>query len=359
MIQSILFFALGFFTAGFLALLIAPAASRRAAALMRQQVDASVPLTLDEIQADKDRMRAEFAMSARRLEISAKTLREKNAAQVIEIGRKLEEIKALGAELAEKNRLIAAFEAGGEGLRAELHRRESEQQRLSERLAEADEALKQKSLEIEKLERMYDHASFSESSRHMALVARDTELAQLGNEAAQLKARAEDAELRLRETEDEAAQLREELARATAAEDDLNARLVELQAEKSGLEAQLAVQSVPVPVAENGGEVPVRGADRERLENRLTTLARENRKLKADLAALRRSQGQSGDDEALREQIGALAAQMVHLTSMLEGPGSPIAKALSSPAAEGGQGGTKKKSLADRVRELQKAASAG
>jgi hypothetical protein len=44
---------------------------------------------------------------------------------------------------------------------------------------------------------------------------------------------------------------------------------------------------------------------------------------------------------------------------MLEGPGSPIAKALSAPAAESGQGGAKKKSLADRVRELQKAASAG
>jgi hypothetical protein len=358
-IQSILFFALGFLTAGFLALLIAPAASRRAAALMRKQVEASVPLTLDEIQADKDRMRAEFAMSARRLEISAKTLREKNAAQVIEIGRRLEEIKALGAEVAEKNRLIAAFEAGGEGLRAELHRRESEQQRLSERLAEADEALKQKSLEIEKLERMYDDASFSSSSRQIELVARESELEQLGNEAALLRTQAKEAEKRLQEAEGEAARLRDELARKTAAEDDLNARLVELQAEKSGLEAQFAVQNVPVPVAENGGEVPAREADRERLENRLTTLARENRKLKANLAALRRSQGQSGDDEALREQIGALAAQMVHLTSMLEGPGSPIAKALSTPAAESGQGGTKKKSLADRVRELQKAASAG
>ena len=48
-------------------------------------------------------------------------------------------------------------------------------------------------------------------------------------------------------------------------------------------------------------------------------------KLKAELAVLRRSKGEAGADEELREQIGALAAQMVHLTSMLEGPGSPIA----------------------------------
>ena len=360
MIQSILFFALGFLTAGFLALLIAPAAVRRAEALTRKRVEASVPLTLEEIQADKDRMRAEYAMSARRLEISAKSLREKNAAQVIEIGRGREEIKALSAELAEKNRRIAEFETGSEGFRAELRRREDELEKLSAKLADAEEELKQKAEEVEKLGRMYDEASFSSSSRQIDLVARESELEQLGNEADLLRSRAAEAERRLQEAEGEAARLRDELARKTAVEDELNARLVELQAEKSSLQAQHAVQAVPVPVAEDGGEPPAKGANRERLESRLTALTRENRKLKADLGALRRSQGQTGGDEALREQIGELAAQMVHLTGMLEGPGSPIDKALSTPATEGGQGAAAKKvSLAERVRALQKAASAG
>ena len=61
-------------------------------------------MTLDEIQADKDRMRAEFAMSARRLEMSAQALRDKNAAQIVEIGRGHEEIKALNSVISEKNR---------------------------------------------------------------------------------------------------------------------------------------------------------------------------------------------------------------------------------------------------------------
>ncbi|RWX60080.1 hypothetical protein EN780_32935, partial [Mesorhizobium sp. M4B.F.Ca.ET.089.01.1.1] len=70
MVQSILFFALGFLCAGFLALLIAPAIWRRAVALTRRRVEASMPLTLAEIQANKDQVRAEFAMSTRRLEMS-------------------------------------------------------------------------------------------------------------------------------------------------------------------------------------------------------------------------------------------------------------------------------------------------
>ncbi len=83
MIQSILFFSLGFLCAGFLALMVAPAIWRRAVVLTRKRIEASVPLSLTEIQADKDRMRAEFAMSTRRLEMSIKQFREKAAAQVV------------------------------------------------------------------------------------------------------------------------------------------------------------------------------------------------------------------------------------------------------------------------------------
>ena len=95
MIQSILFFVLGFLCAGFLALMIAPAIWRRAVTLTRKRIEASMPLTLAEIQADKDRIRAEFAMSMRRLEMSVKSLREKSAAQIVEIGRGREEISVL------------------------------------------------------------------------------------------------------------------------------------------------------------------------------------------------------------------------------------------------------------------------
>jgi chromosome segregation ATPase len=358
-IQSILFFALGFLTAGFIALLVAPAFWRRAVNLTRKRVEAAMPMTLDEIQADKDRMRAEFAMSARRLEMSAQALREKNAAQVIEIGRGHEEIKALNSVISEKNREITALEAAGEALRTELQQQSNDMQPLSARLAEADNVLKQRAAEIEKLGRLYEDASFSSSSRQIELVARESELEQLDSEAVQLRSKAEKAEKLFQEREREAATLRDALRAEARKVDGLERTLAEREEKLEHIEKELArlrEELARATAAEN--EEIEKPADRKRLESRLTALTRENRKLKADLKATATAKG--GDDEMLRERIGELAAQMVHLTSVLEGQGSPIAKALSSPTPNGGQGAdAKNTSLADRVRALQKAASAG
>ncbi|RVD35153.1 hypothetical protein EN746_35695, partial [Mesorhizobium sp. M8A.F.Ca.ET.023.02.2.1] len=107
MVQSVLFFALGFLCAGFLALMVAPAVWRRAVALTRRRIEASIPLTQAEIQADKDRVRAEYAMTTRRLEINVKTLREKVAEQLVEINRGREALKGLAVERAEKDHALA------------------------------------------------------------------------------------------------------------------------------------------------------------------------------------------------------------------------------------------------------------
>src|SRR5690606_37099867 len=95
---------------------------------------------------------------------------------------------------------------------------------------------------------------------------------------------------------------------------------------------------------------------RERLEARLTALLRENKRLKADLAAA--GAGKSGPGDApngsasLREEMHGLAAEVVHLAMKLDGPDSPIARALNAPS--GTQGAGRMMSLADRVRALQK-----
>ena len=131
MIQSILFFTLGFLCAGFLALMVAPAIWRRAVALTRKRIEASVPLSLTDIQADKDRMRAEFAMSTRRLEMSIKGFKDKAAAQIIEINRNREELKRLAADRDGQNQSLSELEAKAGELRAELRQREDQLQRLT------------------------------------------------------------------------------------------------------------------------------------------------------------------------------------------------------------------------------------
>ncbi|MCO5059982.1 MAG: hypothetical protein M9905_19335, partial [Rhizobiaceae bacterium] len=226
MIQSILFFSLGFLCAGFLALMVAPAIWRRAVLLTRRRIEASVPLTLNEIEADKDRMRAEFAMSTRRLEMSIKTFKEKAASQIIEINRNREELRALAEERGEKDRSLSELEAKSGELRAELRRREEELQRASERLADANKKLEERALELEELGRLYEDASFSSSSRQIELVARETEVEKLAGDISGLRNQRKDADRRVREMMAErksaAEALKQEKRRATELEKKLD-----------------------------------------------------------------------------------------------------------------------------------------
>ncbi len=57
-LEVILYFVLGFFVAGLLALMVSPVIWNRAVELTRQKIESSVPLSINEIQADKDQLRA-------------------------------------------------------------------------------------------------------------------------------------------------------------------------------------------------------------------------------------------------------------------------------------------------------------
>jgi chromosome segregation ATPase len=381
LVQSVLFFVLGFLCAAFLALMIAPAIWRRAVMLTRQRVEGSMPLTLAEIQADKDRIRAEFAMSTRRLEMSVKSLREKSAEQLVEISHCREALKGLAVEQKEKERALSELQTKDEDLR----QREDQLQLLSDRLAQAERALERRALELEKLEHMYDDASFSSSSRQIELVARESELQKLADDISVLRSQRKEADRRQQEIAAESRAARDALKAEKKRTGDLDKKVERLLAtladredklgrrekeiarlrEKSkseGVENASTVRLVGAPAnqagaAVQGGDVEKAIAkldsDRERLEATLTALARENKRLKSDLAVFEASKS---DDTrrataALREQMSDLAAQVVVLTAKLEGPESPIAKVLAAPRQpESGE-----RSLADRVRALQKA----
>ena len=352
MIQSILIFALGFLCAGLLALMIAPAIWRRAVRLTKKRVEASAPLTLAEIQADKDRIRAEHAMALRRVEISAKTFREKAAAQIIEINRNREELKALSEQRRDKNRAVAELEEKVAGLERDLRGKEERLRKLTERLESAQKALEKRAAEVERLEGLYEEASYASSTRQIELVARESDLDRLQEEVRELR---------------EAIAAAEERAEQAAAE---NATLAdELTAERQRAAEMEAGIEQREPASEQGDNIEKAmaglAADREVLEQRLTVLTRENRKLKDEIEALRQpgqGGGEDGDSAVLREQMNHLAAQVVNLTAMIEGSDSPIARALAAPSGPGrpvNDAGEKVASLADRVRALQKAALNG
>src|SRR3984893_13663688 len=126
MIEPIMFFGLGFLAAGLLALVIIPFVHGRAVRLTTRRLEAATPLSMAEIQADKDQLRAEFAMSTRRLEISVETLRTKSTSQLAELGKKGDAINRLKIELGEKTAAIFALEARDKSLRDQLRATEEE-----------------------------------------------------------------------------------------------------------------------------------------------------------------------------------------------------------------------------------------
>ena len=70
MIEPIMYLAIGFLVSMLCGLMIVPLVHNRAVRLTTRRLEAATPLSMAEIQADKDQLRAEFAMSARRLEMS-------------------------------------------------------------------------------------------------------------------------------------------------------------------------------------------------------------------------------------------------------------------------------------------------
>src|SRR6187431_1093492 len=102
MIEPALFLAIGIFVASLLGLILIPVVHTRAVRLTMKRMEAATPLSMAEIQADKDQLRAEFAMSTRRLEMSVEQLKTRSTSQLAELGKKSDAINRLKLELGEK-----------------------------------------------------------------------------------------------------------------------------------------------------------------------------------------------------------------------------------------------------------------
>jgi hypothetical protein len=77
MIQSVMLCGIGLLAGCLLMLVFFPIVHERAVRLTKRQLVDATPMTASEIQADKDHLRAEFAMSVRRLEIGMEAMRSK------------------------------------------------------------------------------------------------------------------------------------------------------------------------------------------------------------------------------------------------------------------------------------------
>src|SRR3954469_3176586 len=112
MIESIMYAGIGFLVASLLVIGFIPLVHGRAVRLTIKRLEAMTPMSMAEIQADKDQLRAEFAMSTGGLEMSVEQLKAKITSQLVEIGKKSEAIGRLKLELGEKTAQLFVFVAG-------------------------------------------------------------------------------------------------------------------------------------------------------------------------------------------------------------------------------------------------------
>src|SRR6185312_11635973 len=98
-----------------------PLVHDRAVRLTTRRLRAALPLSMKEIQAGRDLLRAEFAMATRRLEISLKQLKDKSTGQVVELSKRDDVINRLKLQrytlnvevIALKSRPVPAAKGAG------------------------------------------------------------------------------------------------------------------------------------------------------------------------------------------------------------------------------------------------------
>lgn len=154
MIEYALLTIFGFLLASFLALLLAIPFWRRAVRLTRQRMAATLPMSLAEIQAEKDQIRAEYAIKIRRREIAREKDREKAARYLVERNRNQMTINALKVELRALSRQLAERSNESTVLEQTVQKRIPE---LEGRMERARKIVATRDRELARLQIAYDN----------------------------------------------------------------------------------------------------------------------------------------------------------------------------------------------------------
>ena len=181
-------FGLGVLSATLIALLVLPAVWHRAVRLTTRRVEAAVPISIFEVQADKDQQRAAFAVSQRRLELQLDQARNTLVAQATTIERQRQRIFNLEQQLTAQKAahealstahsdLAARFAAEAEALAD--HRIQLEQANAA--LANTRTALAQTTRDLADQTARADEMTLSLAERDTRLIALDGRILELEN----------------------------------------------------------------------------------------------------------------------------------------------------------------------------------
>lgn len=374
MIEPIMYLAIGFLVSMLFGLMIVPLVHNRAVRLTTKRMEAATPLSMAEIQADKDQLRAEFAMSARRLEMSVEQLKNKTTSQLAELGKKSDAINRMKIELGEKNATIFSLEAREKAVKEQLRATEEEFSTKTDMLRSAEQALTDKQGELAKINSELSDRAMVADSRQVELVAVRTQIEELKSRVGDAEKEFAETQTRLAKERSESEKVTGELTEARSRVENLSQRVTDLdrqlivqvkEAEMLGsrvndLEARLATQGkllaerefennqlrqtnevaertvkelrVEIAALNEGGRSP--GFEKLRtekaaLEEQLRVTRDERSKLQRDINAIQQQAESSWATERmenalLRERINDIAAEVAKLAIQLEGPNSAI-----------------------------------
>lgn len=397
---------LGFLIALFVVLAIAPAVWRRAVALTEKRIYSTMPISREEIQAQTGAVRAEGAMAVRRAEMERDLAARKTVKLEAEASRRNSEIKELKADLEEKAADIEQLEKLVAEAHDQIDELTSENARLAENLVRSRNDVSEKLAELSQLSQDLSIAAVNVSNHEVELASREAELSRQSesirvlreqlresenkrreaksaakNMAADKKSnrvKIRDLENRLEKLMTQSAQLEERLERRDSEVKQLRSDLREKNKEVSAYQRQLKSGERQIAKLENevdrleakvktttaGFSSEEKNSTIEKLEVLTARLRRENKALKEKetaqsndgLPAAKDKNGAKSGDEILRDQINEIAAQVVAMTSMIQGEESPIDDIISGsgksdtpPIAPGGE----VIDLAERIRALQ------
>jgi chromosome segregation ATPase len=415
MIEPIMYLAIGFLVSMLCGLMIVPLVHNRAVRLTTRRLEAATPLSMAEIQADKDQLRAEFAMSARRLEMSVEQLKNRTTSQLADLGKKTDAINRMKIELGEKNATIFSLEAREKAVKEQLRATEEEHAAKTESLRQAEQALTDKQGELTKLGAELNDRSMTADSRQVELVAVRTQIEELRSRVNDAEKEFTTTQQRLTQERGESEVATRDLTEARSRVENLSQRVTDLdrqlivqvkEAEMLGnrvndLEARLSTQGKLLAERDfennqlrqanaasektlkelrdelemtNSGKWPALDklkTEKTALEDQLRVTRDERAKLQREVNAIQQ-QAESNwatermENALLRERINDIAAEVAKLAMQLEGPHSaidailgaeqaakPAAKVANGTATAPAPGGT----LAERIRALQAHAS--
>ncbi|MPZ38650.1 MAG: hypothetical protein GEU95_11380 [Rhizobiales bacterium] len=419
MIEPIMYIAIGFLVACMLIIGLIPVVHARAVRLTMRRLEAITPMSMAEIQADKDQLRAEFAMSTRRLEMSVEQMKAKTTSQLAEIGKKSEAVGRVKLELSEKTAAVFALEAKEKQLLEDLHETQRQRDEKTAALQAAERQLEETRGLLAATTTTMNDSALTVDSQRVELVTTCAQIEVLKGQVDGLDKECRELNERLTIETMAAGATRQALIDETAKSGALGNRVAELERQviAQTTEAEFLgrrVQELLAQVDQQGRSLTDRdqtsdslrneassahdivlelrtqladaenrlrtstetlSAERAALTNQLQQAQAERDKLQTEMSAMKREvettwATERMENAVLRERINDVAAEVARLTNVLEGPGSPIDTMLAGEAgrattaplapAAGGEkrnGEGAKGSLTDRMRALQSRAS--